>query len=157
MAVFCQGNMWNRRDQVDLFCITTNGTLRRDGKLVMGRGIAFEAISQFPEIQKTAGEAIRTFNEARIKRGDPPSPYGLVTLRKYEPFVGLFQVKYNWWEQADVNLIKFSAQKLHQFAVDNPHKIIVLNFPGIGNGKLSEETVRPIVETLPGNVEIWKR
>lgn len=157
MPIHRTGNMWNEINKYDLFCITTNGTIRKDGCLVMGRGIAFEAISRFPDVQRLAGAEILEFNACRAKRGDPPRPYGFLVLRNYEPSVGLFQVKYNWWEQADVKLISLATLKLSRLAVDFPGMKIALNFPGIGNGKLSEDVVRPIIDSLPENVEVWKR
>jgi hypothetical protein len=42
------GNMWSAYPQADLFLITTNSTLKNDGCLVMGKGIALEAAQRFP-------------------------------------------------------------------------------------------------------------
>ena len=147
------GNMWDKLSECDLFCITTNGTLRGDGKLVMGRGIAFQSIKHFPSIQSVAGHHIRQFNETHKTA---PIPYGLLILKEFEPSIGLFQVKYNWWEPAQCKLIEWSTSKLRQLALDHPTKKIMLNFPGIGNGKLTQAEVRPIIDGLPSNVEVWK-
>lgn len=157
MPTYRTGNMWNEINKYDLFCITTNGTIRKDGCLVMGRGIAFEATSRFSNIQRLAGEKICEFNICHAKRGDPSKPYGLLILRNYEPSVGLFQVKYNWWEQADLKLIILATLKLKSLALGYPGMKIALNFPGIGNGKLSEDVVRPIIDLLPESIEVWKR
>ena len=59
-------------------------------------------------------------------------------------------------QPADLDLIQYSTNLLGQIAMHHPNKIILLNYPGIGNGKLSQELVRPILEQLPNNVWIYK-
>ena len=44
------GDMWSVFGKTDLFCITTNSFIRRDGQLVMGRGIALAAKKRVPHI-----------------------------------------------------------------------------------------------------------
>jgi hypothetical protein len=41
--------------------------------------------------------------------------------------------------------------------VQETNYIIHLEYPGIADGELTREEVRPIVETLPGNVYIWEK
>lgn len=43
MPQFRPGNMWTAYAAADLFLISTNSTIRQDGALVMGRGIARQA------------------------------------------------------------------------------------------------------------------
>lgn len=40
--------MWTAYDDADLFLITTNSTLKKNGVLVMGRGIARQACDRCP-------------------------------------------------------------------------------------------------------------
>ena len=40
MPIFKTGNMWTAFDETALFLLTTNSTVKRNGALVMGRGIA---------------------------------------------------------------------------------------------------------------------
>ncbi|MCO5205659.1 MAG: hypothetical protein M9928_11545, partial [Anaerolineae bacterium] len=58
MPQYRQGDMWSAWDSADLFVITTNSTLRADGALVMGRGIARQARNRFPGIAAALGRAI---------------------------------------------------------------------------------------------------
>ena len=44
--------------QFDVLFITTNGTIKKDGKAVMGRGIAAEAKSKYPSIPSKLGELL---------------------------------------------------------------------------------------------------
>ncbi len=48
------GNMWDRFGEVDLFCITINGTFKADGSLVMGIGIAKSATYYTKGLAKNA-------------------------------------------------------------------------------------------------------
>lgn len=41
----CQGNIWTYG--ADIIVITTNGTVRKDGACVMGRGVAQQALKRF--------------------------------------------------------------------------------------------------------------
>jgi hypothetical protein len=43
MPTFKIGDMWSAYDNIDLFLITTNVTIKRNGALVMSRGIARQA------------------------------------------------------------------------------------------------------------------
>lgn len=49
MPRFCQGDMWSVYDDADLFLITTNSTLKKNGALAMGRGIAQQARAASPD------------------------------------------------------------------------------------------------------------
>ena len=68
MTTFKNGDMWDRFGKVDLFCITTNGTLNSKGNLIMGAGIAKEASRRMPELPKEAGECIKAYYE--LSRGN---------------------------------------------------------------------------------------
>lgn len=50
------GNLWDAN--VDAYVITTNGTLKKDGTLVMGKGCAREARDMFPGIDKLVGKEV---------------------------------------------------------------------------------------------------
>ena len=47
------GDMWTRFGDVDLFCITVNGTFKADGSLAMGAGIAEKAVERIQTDPKT--------------------------------------------------------------------------------------------------------
>jgi len=53
-------------------------------------------------------------------------------------------------------LIQRSAEKLTVWASAHPDCRIDLNFPGIGNGRLSPAQVLPVVGQLPDNVHVWR-
>lgn len=141
MPTYEHGDMWTAWPKTDHFLITTNAYLKRNGALVMGRGIARQARDRFPGIDLKIGGRI----------AETGSRYGLILGRK----LGLFQVKHHFKEKADPDLISLSSRMLHEYAASHPGKRIDLNFPGIGNGGLVVRQVKPLIDTLPDNVHIW--
>ncbi|NJO31394.1 MAG: hypothetical protein HC874_30440, partial [Richelia sp. SL_2_1] len=87
--------------------------------------------------------------------------YGLLMIPSYIQNIGLFQVKYGWWQEADLDLINYSTDRLIDFTNDplyyQSDLRIDLNFPGIGNGRLNRSKVLPIIEKLPDSVHIWEK
>lgn len=133
-----KGNLWDY--PADWRVITTNGFVKKNGECVMGRGCAFEAKKKFPELAKELGWRIK-------EGGNTPyrfTKWGLIT----------FPVKHNWWEKADLELIKQSAEILNIDATNHPDMQIVMPRPGCGNGQLKWEDVKPLLEFLPDNVKV---
>ena len=60
-------NLWEV--PADLRAITTNGSIRRDGSCVMGRGCAYEAKSRYPGIDQRLGKLIRTYGNRVMRLG----------------------------------------------------------------------------------------
>lgn len=145
------GNMWNVYGKADAFLITTNSTIKRNGALVMGRGIAKEARDRFPGLDLALGSRImREYGNKGI--------YGLMLSERFpEAKLGAFQVKLAYDDPAELWLIRKSTAMLADFAKNNPELKIHLNFPGIGNGRLAIQAVMDIVEILPDNVTLWQR
>ncbi len=149
------GDMWTAYDDADLFVITTNGIITKDYRLVMGRGIALQAKERLPDIDLVLGSEISTnFHRVEAKGA---FLYGFLPPKYWprEKF-GCLQVKYRWYESANVALIEFSVRKLRHWLNDHPDASVHMNYPGIGNGHLTQEAVRPIIEVLPDNVTVWK-
>ena len=147
IPVYEVGDMWSAWEASDLFLITTNASLKPNGALVMGRGIARQARDRFPGLDLALGKAI----------GTPGRRYGLLVSPRWpKAKLGLFQVKLRYWETADPELIRLSTEMLLAWLEEHPGVRVDLNFPGIGNGKLSIEVVRPVIDVLPRNVHIWQ-
>jgi uncharacterized phage-like protein YoqJ len=71
--------------------------------------------------------------------------------------IGAFQTKVHWQDDADLHLIAHSVKMLKAAAERTPELRIDMNFPGIGNGKLTFDDVAPLLVGLPGNVHIWRK
>lgn len=149
------GDMLSRLSFDELVVITTNSVIKSNGALVMGAGIAGEVSKRFPGIDSLIGKMItkqlklddRIIAPEHIKYGFMICPAGKLAI---------FQTKYHFKYNSPIELITYSKDKLKDYALSYPDKIINLNFPGIANGGLKEEVVLPIIKDLPDNVFVWK-
>ncbi len=126
-----------------LLIFTGNSYIKRNGALVMGRGAARQVRDQYPGIDRDIGGQIENLGF-----------YGLVMSQHVRPNIGAFQVKYSAFEPATLELIERSTECLQKYA-ENPAFPIYMNFPGVGNGRLTRDQVWPIIETLPDNVFVY--
>lgn len=131
------GDLWTY--PADIRVITTNGSIRKDGCAVMGRGCAREAALKFPELPARLGEELRLFNNHVFYFPE----YALIT----------FPVKSLWFEDADTNLI---AESVREFATYQYQagRTYVMPRPGCGNGRLKWAHVRPLLAGLPDSVAV---
>ena len=127
------GNLWTY--PADVRVITTNGSVRKDGCCVMGRGCALEAKKKYPDLPLMLGQVITSLgNEA------------FWVLTKDGPVV-TFPVKHNWQETADIALIVRSATKIAQMrALEG--RLVVMPRPGCGNGKLKWADVKSVLSPI---------
>lgn len=140
-----QGNMWDVFHNTDVFMITTNPIKRNDGAVVMGRGIALEAKTRYPQLPYHFGSKLEQEGNQFVGHiGD----YDFVPI-------WYFMVKHHWKDNADLGIIASSIWTLKEKFKDSS-KRIDLNFPGIGNGKLPRHQVFYLLEDLPDNVHVWE-
>lgn len=130
------GDLWTY--PADVRVITTNGTVKRNGEAVMGRGCAAEAKQRWPKLPRELG---------RLIRSDGNHVHVLVTPESLPFRLASFPVKHSWYEKADLDLIERSAEELLDIA-SNLGNVFVLPRPGCGNGKLSWGDVRPVLEEM---------
>lgn len=112
--------------------IPTNGTVRNDGSCVMGAGLALDAKKRWPTLPKQLGELLKLGGN---------NPYGFPQMRLIT-----FPVKHNWWEKADLALIRQSAMRLAMSASASRYEIIYMPKVGCGNGRLQWKDVRNVLE-----------
>lgn len=137
------GNAWDLFDSGDfsVLFITTNGFVKKNGAAVMGRGIAAEMKRRYPGIEYKLGNLLQYGNKVHTLN---------YSSEPQERFIMSFPVKHNWFENADIELIKQSCQEVmnlldgHAFKNDK----FLLPRPGCGNGHLNWEDVKPIIEPL---------
>ncbi|SRR6266581_1748053 len=144
-------DLWGEVGRADVILVTTNTIINSQGKLVMGRGAAYEAALRYPSLPRVLAE--------KIKGQADPSFYGVIILEELVPGyqVGAFQVKIHWKENARLGLVRRSTAMLKKIAEEHSYKRFAMNYPGIGNGRLSEEDVFSIIATLPDNVFVYKK
>jgi len=126
-------NFWKQKEEV-VICITTNGTVKKNGEAVMGKGCALEAKLKFSNFPIDLGYRIKKYgNNIHCFSTN----FGTIVT---------FPTKHNYWEQADIKLIERSCQQLVKATNQNNWQKIILPQPGCGAGGLKWEEVKPILE-----------
>lgn len=141
----------NKRRRDNVIVITTNATIKRNGTLVMGRGVARDFRDNFPGLDKICAEAVALVAISGTWE------YGYLPIRSR---FGLFQVKIHYKSKASFYLIDLSARMLASFARES-EKTYHINYPGIGNGGLQKSAVRKVLlEAGWGkldNIVVWTK
>jgi len=130
-----QKDLWEIHSSLkdDEYCvITTNGFVKKSNEAVMGRGCAYEATKKFPGIAKRLGELLNSSGN---------QPYVMPDLKLIT-----FPVTHNWYQDADRGIIINSLLLLKDVMSVYSMKKVYLPRPGVGNGRLSWDSVRPLVE-----------
>ena len=130
----------------DVYLFTGNGIIKKNGAIVMGRGAAKQVRDTYPGIDESFGAIIQRKPNANIVWVSLPN----------DQHLGWFKVKDHWIEPAKLELIQISTERLRVLATNKKKITFHMNYPGIGNGKLSIADVGIILSTLPDNVRIYK-
>lgn len=122
----------------DARCITTNGSIKANGRGVMGRGCAKQAKARYFALELTLGRALQGWGNVPV-----------ILLPDERPLLVSFPVKHEWHERADLDLIAVSARELVKLTDGAHWQTVVLPRPGCGNGGRSwEREVRPILRSI---------
>lgn len=132
------GDLWLHPASVK--AITTNGAVRKDGRGVMGRGVALQATQRCPGVAKVLGDHLRYHgNHVGVlgvwADGTGALPFTLVA----------YPVKHVWNQPANLGLILRSAEELVKLADRYDWPLIALPRPGCGNGRLDWAQVGPLL------------
>ncbi len=136
------GDLWDiyDRDVAASFSmaivIPTNGTIRNDGANVMGAGLAKDVKQRWPKFPSLFGD--------RLKAGGNV-PYIFPSYR-----IVTFPVKHNWWENADLKLIRRSAMWLGTGEATSRYEKLYIPHVGCGNGHLEWFHVRKVLAEFLG-------
>lgn len=136
------GDLWTL--PADARCITTNGTIRGDGKAVMGRGCAQEARNRYPGLDTYLGLQLHAGGNHvhhLMQDAKEPRPTGIWVLLS-------FPVKHHWREKADLELIRRSCGELMLLMEVEDWQRVLLPRPGCGNGQLGWDEVGPAIAPL---------
>lgn len=105
----------------------------------MGAGIAGQAQVRFPEMPAMLGLHLQdSGNHVGLLR--PPT--------KTEPYYVAFPVKRFWYDEASLELIERSAHELMEYTDLWHWNTVLLPRPGCGNGRLTWDEVRPVIEPI---------
>lgn len=126
------GNIWDYHDKGHWIVITTNGTVKANGKAVMGRGVAQQAKRRFPNMSGWLGCMLNSGGN---------QPYANRLLR-----IITFPVKDHWKQKAEIPLIEKSCKYFVEGVQSLGLVRIYMVRPGCGNGQLDWKIVKPILE-----------
>jgi len=151
-----QVDLWDLTRYDVALCITTNGFVKKNGENVMGRGCALELKQRCPDFPKVFGNMINLVGNRLVVWESEEVP----ALNKlgYKHLI-TFPVKHNWWENADVELIKKSAIDLMALIDVSDITKVYLPRPGCGCGGLNwEKDVRPVLQPILDDriIVVWK-
>lgn len=123
-------------------CITTNGKVKKDGKAVMGRGIAKTADNYFNLSTRLANYL--------NKYGNRVFDMGLYRFNGCDPYhVITFPTKHDWRDDSDIELIKTSAKQLVALCDKRGIKTCYLTPVGCANGHLDwDRQVKPAIKDI---------
>jgi len=132
-----KGDIWRLVGIANAICVTTNGICKADGSLVMGRGIALDALKRYPNIAKNLGYKVRLLgNTVHVGAVD-----GDTSILSYP-------TKGDWRDPSDIFLIRKSAVKLVEYATKFNWTLVGLPRPGCGNGFLNWEDVKRVLSPI---------
>ncbi len=135
-----KGNLFDQK--VNIIVITTNGSIKNDGRAIMGCGCALDASFLWPDLPLILGEKLKSCgNHVFVLKWVEEKNYSIVS----------FPVKNNWDKKADLKLIEQSSKelvKLVNLHEKHLHKKISVALPkvGCGAGKLEWDSVKKILE-----------
>jgi len=163
--IITEGNAWNYDGVADAICITTNGYVTKDGRAVMGRGIAKEAKERLPGIDLELGRLLKEEGNVPHILGMLPGGSLIVSFpvkpesvlydggnvvehikRRWKLKKG--QVVPGWAAKADLFLIFKSAILLREMADRHSWKQVILPRPGCRAGELDWELVKPVIKDV---------
>jgi len=143
--------IWSERD---LLIFTSNGVVKKDGSLVMGKGIAKLVRDFYPGIDRVFGRRVRTYGNhpfiLKIEGKASPSPR----------FVMSFPTKHHWRDRSSLELIRESRKKALEEIKDWGDILkragverILCPLWGTENGKLTLSQVRKELLLFRNEVE----
>lgn len=132
-----QGDIWDYYSRGHWIVITTNGTIKKNGEAVMGRGVALQAKQRFPNLPTRLGRLLTLHDN---------TPNLFRDLRLIT-----FPVKYHWKDKANLDLIWDSCKRLVDGMKLLDLDALYMVRPGCGNGGLDWKDVKPILEKYLDN------
>lgn len=143
-----QADLW--LVEADARVITTNGSIRSDGRAVMGRGVAKQATNQFYGIRQALGKSLRDHGNHVAVILRPETKVAGAVRKLWLPDVPIvsFPVKHLFHQPADLELIQRSTVELIHLTTIEGWRRVVLPRPGCHNGKRTWEEVGPILHPL---------
>jgi hypothetical protein len=164
-------DLWSYIGKIDAVCITTNGCIKKDGRAVMGKGIAAQALQRYPGLDETLGNYIGRYgNVPHPLHSDQettivslPTKPGYewcddpVLLCQHMQRTKLPALVPGWAFKSTESLIISSLIRLNDMANHYGWKQIVLPMPGVGAGELDPSVALGLVHILDDRYIVIRR
>ena len=124
------GDIWQ---QQGVKCIPTNGVVKANGELVMGAGLALQAMKRYPGLPRDAGLAIKLYGNKVFYF----SQYQLITV----------PTKQHYSQNSTVELISESLDDLIKVVTVYNLKSVYVPLLGCGLGGLDENLIIPLMHS----------
>jgi hypothetical protein len=158
-----KANIWEYLGKIPI-CIPTNGFVKSDGRLVMGRGLAQQARDKFKDLDLIWGKTVARYGNLPIPLISYNRGFELFELISFpvKPVMGqnvLSRFKKNinqgagdeypgWMCKADLEIIKKSCRSLLVLMEFYSLDKVVMPRVGCGNGELQWQDVKPVIEEI---------
>ncbi len=138
-------------------CVTTNGDIRKDGRAVMGAGIAREVRDRFPGVDKILAQKLQSRGNRVSYLCDVPE-FGIKAR------LLSFPTKNHWQDDSSLELIESSAKELaaqfrraaeYYLQVGERSPIVILPRPGCSNGRLDWKLVKGRIGPILAESNFW--
>jgi len=136
------GNMFSNENLnfADAICITTNGIVKKNGRAVMGAGVAKSAAQKFNNIDYDFGQLL-------LHNGHYTQIIKDEYVNNKKVSIISFPTKFHFKDKSDLELIEKSVKQLLMLAIRHLWQKIILPRPGCLNGGLNWETeVKPLLK-----------
>lgn len=140
------GDFWEHAPRFQALCCTCNSTIKRDGSLVMGKGIALEFAKKFPTLSKEWGRRVADWEEPVFTtvRAKQVKVAGELEVRLQ--YLVYFRTKDHWTQPSNWAILGESFDRLRDLIVLLDLSSVLLPRPGCSNGGLLWSSVKEWIE-----------
>lgn len=143
------GDIFSYVGKADCICITTNGTIKSNGELVMGAGVAKQFYDKYNSTHHIAKKLAKllyggepNLRKMHVVHSNHNLCYRAIPAEhNFGTHVVSFPTKNHFQDKGDLELIKRSARRMVDFANEYDLNSIIIPSPGTGCGQLNEEDV----------------
>lgn len=128
------GDIW--KTDCDIICVTTNGVVKSNGELVMGKGVALQAKKRYLELPYQLGNLVSLYGN---------KPYYITYIDDDYDIISL-PTKHHWIDNSNIELIKKSLLRIKEIIPENCN--VALSRPGCANGNLFWKDVKQEIEPI---------
>ena len=129
------GDIFDPKWEADAICCTTNGVVKPNGLLTMGKGIAEKFAIKYPKLPEILGEFVYRMGNKSYAIYPNGVREGLIVIT--------IPTKIHWQYPSPIPLIRKSLTELVEHSKN--FKKVLLPRPGCGNGQRDwEKEIKPI-------------